>query len=86
MGSAKPLQPLQGFTGVSNLNVDTSAIVSFNGQSSRTTFHVFVNATDEPVYLYWFHDASHLEQLRGKVEPGSNLYVGKWLGGVQRTT
>ncbi len=53
--------------------------VHWNGQTSESTFHLFVNNTHEPLDLSWgddHHDAHH-----GVILPGKNLFVGKSWGG-----
>jgi hypothetical protein len=48
----------------------------YAGQTSRRTFHIFINRTPNAV------DVSCEGELQGSVEPGANLYVGKLSVGV----
>ncbi len=48
--------------------------VEWNGQTSESTFHLFVNETQEPLDVSWGDD--HYDTHYGVVPPGKNLFVG----------
>lgn len=49
-------------------------------QVSKSTFHVFVNSTSDPVELVYFYgELPHTQEVevpQGPIQPGSNLFVG----------
>jgi hypothetical protein len=49
-------------------------VTEYRGHKSVATFHVFVNLTEAPAELYWFHDGGQVKH--GSIKPGSNLYIG----------
>lgn len=50
--------------------------VEWNGQTSESTFHLFVNETQEPLDVSWGDE--HYDTHYGVVPPGKNLFVGEW--------
>jgi hypothetical protein len=46
--------PLQTFRGSSKLPEDRDEPVVWNGIVAKRTFHLFNNATDQPIELYWY--------------------------------
>lgn len=46
----------------------------FRGEKSDSTFHLFVNETDEEAELFWFYEGGQVKH--GCIAPGSNVYIG----------
>ncbi|GAX79212.1 hypothetical protein CEUSTIGMA_g6652.t1 [Chlamydomonas eustigma] len=69
--------PLQPSAPLSLLKRSSHKHISeYRGQKSVATFHIFVNLTEEPAELYWFHDGGQVKH--GSIQPGSNLYIGTY--------
>ena len=65
--------PLQAAAPLSILAPQAST-AEYQGQSSKSTFHIFINSTGRPADLFYFYDDTLVRQ--GSIEPHSNLYIG----------
>ena len=56
------------------------SVVEWAGQTSENTFHIFINATQSVLDLFYFFSAEggQTKEIKyGSIQPGSNLYVGR---------
>lgn len=46
-------------------------------QVSKSSFHVFINSTSQPLDLMYFYGEPVVEVQYGTIQPGSNLFIGE---------
>ena len=78
--------PLSSAAPLSILNKKIES-AEYRGETSTSTFHIFINNTNRPADLFYFYDSSNPVEggqgrsttmvKHGSIEPGSNLYIGE---------